>query len=512
MSKIFKEIKLHPIMTFTILIIGTILLSFVLNKFEVGSTYNVVDTATKSYEQKMVTVESLLTFEGFKYIFSSTVTNFVAFTPLSMLIIILIGLGVMEKSNFLKTSITLLTQNVKRQTVTFVIALLCILFSLVGDLGYVVMIPISALIFFYGRRNPILGIVTAYASLTCGSGLSLLMTATDSSLISTTLSAATILDPNYTISVLGFMLIMATAIVLLALAITAITEKISLYNVPKYEFKEERKEFKLTRKEVRGLVFALTAGAIYILIILFNVIPIPGIEISGKLIDYSQELYINKLFSPNSFFAQGFIFIVTTLFVILGLFYGIGAKTIKNNHDFSDTLGHSLDGIGETIVLIFMASVFINIFKKSNIGVVVTSMFTNLIVASSFKGIPLLILLFVTVSLETLLIPNSTMKWSIMAGSVVPILMNAGISPEMGQVAFRFAESVTYGLTPVMAYFVIYLAFVEKYNQNDSPIQLFKALKYQKPYALATGAILLGLLIIWFVVGLPLGLHTLPTM
>ena len=121
-------------MTFMILIIGTIILSAILNLFEVGSTYNVVDTATKSYEQKMVTVESLLSLSGFKYIFSSTVSSFVAFTPLSMLIIILIGLGVMEKSNFLKISITLLTQNVKKQTVTFVIALLCILFSSINKL------------------------------------------------------------------------------------------------------------------------------------------------------------------------------------------------------------------------------------------------------------------------------------------------------------------------------------------------------------------------------------------
>ena len=372
------------------------------------------------------------------------------------------------------------------------------------------MIPISALIFFYGRRNPILGIVTAYASLTCGTGLSILMTATDSSLISTTLSAATILDPNYTISVLGFMLIMVVAILLIALVITTITEKISVYKVAKYEFKEEKKEFKLTRKEVRGLVFSLTAGAIYCLIILYNIIP--GLPFSGNMIDYSQELFINKLFSPNSFFSQGFVFIVTTLFVILGLFYGIGAKTIKNNQEFSDTLGHSLDGIGKTIVLIFLASVFINILKKSNIGIVVTSMLTNLIVSSSFKGIPLIILVFICVAIETLLLPNTTLKWSIMAGSLVPILMNAGISAEMGQVVFRFAECVTYGLTPVMAYFVIYLAFVEKYNQNDNPISLFKVIKYQKPYALATGSILLVLLIIWYIVGMPLGLHTFPTL
>lgn len=510
MSKILNKIKLNPIMTFALLIVFTMLLSFILNLFGLEATYNTVDSATKSYNQTLVTVDSLFSFAGLKYIFSSTVSNFVAFTPLSMLIIILMGIGVMEKSNFLKTAIISLTQSVQKRTVTFVIALICILLSFVGDIGYVIMIPISALIFYYGRRNPMLGIVTSFASLACGSGLSFLITAIDSTLLSTTLSAATILDSNYRISTLGFMVIMAVAIILLALVITTITERISVYKVDKYEFKDEKKEFKLTKKEARGLAFALTAGTIYLIIFIYNIIP--NLPLSGNLLDYSQELYVNKLFSSGSFFSQGFVFIVTMLFIILGLFYGIGAKTIKNNHDFCDMLGHSLDGIGKTIVLIFMASIFINVFKKTNIGIVITAMLTNLITASSFKGLPLLLLLFISSIISTVFLPNSTMKWTIMAGSIVPLLMNAGISPEMGQVAFRFGECVTYGLTPVMAYFVIYLAFIQKYNQDEQPIPLFKVLKYQIPYSLATGGLLLAIIVIWYLVGLPLGLHTLPTM
>lgn len=509
MSKISEKIKLHPIMTFLILIVATIVLSGILSAFGLEATYKKVNTVTGSYDQVLVTVESLFSLSGLKYIFSSTVSNFASFTPLSMLVIVLIGIGIMEKSGFLKTAFTSLTQRAPKRTITFFLVLICILLSIGGDLGYVVMIPLSALLFYYGRRNPMIGIVTSFAALTCGTGLSLFITSIDSSLINTTIESASLLDANYTINIYGFVLIMIIAIIALSFVITAITEKISIYSIAKYEFKDEKKEFKIGRREARGLLFALFAGVAYLLVFIYNIIP--GLPFSGNLLDYSQKLYIDKLFSYNSFFSQGFVFIITMLFVILGLFYGIGARTIKNNYDFCDDLGHSLDDIGKTIVIIFMASVFINVFKKTNIGIVATSLLTNLVAASGFKGVALIILLFIVTALSTILLPTTISKWPIMAGTIVPLLMNSGISPEMSQVIFRFAEGATYGLTPIMAYFVIYLAFLEKYNQDVEPITLFRTVKYQIPYGLITGAVLLVILIIWFIVGLPLGIATIPT-
>ena len=426
MSKISEKIKLHQIMTFIILIVVTIILSGILSAFGVETTYKKVNSVTGSYDQILVTVESLFSLSGLKYIFSSTVANFASFTPLSMLVIVLIGIGIMEKSGFLKTSFTALTQRASKKNITFFLVL-----------------------------------------------------------------------------------IMIVSILILSFVITAITERISIYSIAKYEFKDDKKEFKMGRREVRGLLFALFAGILYLLIFIYNIIP--GLPLSGNLLDYSQKLYIDKLFSYNSFFSQGFVFIITILFVILGLFYGMGARTIKNNYDFCDDLGHSLDDIGKTIVIIFMASVFINVFKKTNIGVVAVSLLTNLITISGFKGIPLIVLLFITTSLSTLLLPTTISKWPIMAGTVVPLLMNSGISPEMSQIIFRFGECATYGLTPVMAYFVIYLAFLEKYNQDAEPITLFRTIKYQIPYGIITGAVLLCILIIWYIVGLPLGIATIPT-
>lgn len=501
--------SLNPIMTLVILIGFTIVLSGVLALFGVGATYDEINAVTNTYESNYVSVTSLLNLSGVKYIFESTVSNFASFTPLSMLIIILIGIGIMEKSGFLKTVFSLITRKTSKRTITFVLALICILSSIGGDLAYVIMIPLSALLFYYGRRNPLLGIVVSFASLTCGTGLSILETSIDTSLDTISLNAAHILDSTYTISHYSSIIIMTAAIIALAVVITYIAEKFSVNEVEKYEFKEERKDFKLTKREVRGLIFAGAFGITYLLIFIYNIIP--GLPLSGNLLDYSQELYIDKLFSADSFFSQGFVFIVTILFVILGLFYGLGARTIRNSNDFCDDLSHSLDGIGKTIILILLASILINVFKKSNIGTVVTAIVANVISNSSFTGIPMLILYFVGCAICTIVLPNSISKYTILATGCIPALMNVGFSAEFSQVIFRFAECTTYGITPIMAYFVIYLAYMEKYNTNETPIGVFKIIKYQRKYSIATFLLLVVILIIWYLVGLPMGISTLPT-
>ena len=495
------KVSLNPIMTLMILIGLAILLSGILALLGIG--------ATNPAEGNWVAVESLLSLRGIKYIFQSTVANFASFTPLSMLIIILIGIGIMDKSGFLKTTFSLITRKCQKKTITFVLALICIISSIGGDLAYVVMIPLSALLFYYGRRNPLHGIVISFAALTCGTGLSIFKTSVDSSLDVLTLDAAHILDSSYTLSYLGYFVIMSVAIFVLAAVITYVAEKFSVNDVPKYEFKDEKKEFKLAKRDIRGLIFAGTFGIIYLLIFIYNIIP--GLPLSGNLLDYSQKLYIDKLFNPNSFFSQGFVFIVTIWFVILGLFYGLGSRSIKNNNDFCDYLTHSLDGIGRTIILILLSSILINVFKKTNIGTVVTALIGNLISNCKFTGIPLLLMFFFGTAIATILLPNTVNKWTILASTCVPTLMNVGFSPEFIQVIFRFAESMTYGLTPIMAYFVIYLAYMEKYNTSDKPIGIFKILNYQKKYALATGVVLLILLIIWYLVGLPIGINVMPT-
>jgi aminobenzoyl-glutamate transport protein len=510
-KKIKEKITLHPIMCILIMIGITFILSFILSVVGVQATTKKISSTTMEFKTSITEVTSLLNTTGLKYIFTSTVSNFVSFTPLSSLIIVLIGIGVMEKSGFLKTTFTLLTKNAKKITITFTLVLISIIAGIIGDLSYIILIPLSAILFSYGKRNPAIGIIASFAGLTCGSGISTFLTSVDSSLLSLT-SLAAIIDNNYTIETTGFVFIMLVATIALAFMITEVTEKYLVNKLDKYELSKTQveEEFSIGKKQKKGLALALIAGAVYLLIFLYTIIP--GLPFSGKLLDDSQVLYIDKLFSYNSFFSTGFVFIVTMFFIILGLFYGIGAKTIKNNRDLCEDLGHSLDDIGKILVLIFFASILINVVKYTEIGNLVVAMLANLISSLPFTGIPLIIALFIVSMIATIFLPSSISKWSILSAVTVPVFMKAGMSPEFTQVIFRFGESVSLGLTPLFSYFCIYLAFLEKYNQNKRAITVTKAIKYQLPYAVLTFVILLTILIVWYIVGLPIGIGASATL
>ncbi len=499
-----ENLSLHPIITFCVLILITIVLSGILTLFNVSTTYNLVSN-NGSYIKELVKVENLFSLSGLKFIFSNAVSNFASFTPLSMLIITLFGFGIMDKSGFLDSFFYVLTKRVSKKLVTFVLSLICILSSIGGDLSYIILIPLSALLFKYGKRNPKAGIICAFASLSCGIGINIFMSSIDSTLLSYSSLGANLLIKDYTINSFSYVLVMLIAAVTLAFINTSITEKVTVSKLGHYDFDE--KEDYLTKKEKRGLLIASMAGIIYLLIFVYNIIP--GAPLGGNLLDYSQKLYIDKLFGYNSFFNQGFVFVVTMLFFILGLTYGIATKSIKSQKDMGEALSYALDKIGKVLVLIFFASTLIFIVKKTNIGIIFTAYFANLINSSGFTGIPLIILLFISSMLSTLILPGSVNKWAVMSGSVVPVFMNAGLSPEMATLVFRAGESVTYGLTPVMAYFVIYLAFMELYSTEEDT-GLFKSVKYIMPYSMATMVMWLVIILLFYVIGLPLGVGAYP--
>lgn len=499
-----EKIGLHPVMMLLVLSFATIVISGILRLFNVQATFNKISSVTGDFQVTTEAVNSLFSLSGLKYIFTSTVSNFANYAVLTNLIIILLGIGIMVKSGFLKTIITLMTKKAKKTSVTFVLVLISILASLIGDLSYIILVPLGALLFLYGKRNPMIGIITTFASLTCGSALSLFLTSYDSSLLNITLNNVNIINSGYNISSWSFILANVILIIALSFVITNVTENYLVKKLPKYEFSEEEveEELVLTRKQMRGLLFSLFAGLLYLLIFIYNIIP--GLPFSGNLLDYSQSLYIDKLFSYNSFFSNGFVFVVAVFFVILGLSYGIGAKTIKNNKEFVDALGHSLNGIGKILVMIFAASAFINIFKQSNIGNVVAGALTNVMQNCNFGGLPLVLLLFIFAGVIALFQPTVLFSYNIVSGVIIK-LMNAGISPEFTQLVFRLGSSVTLGLTPVFVYFVVYLAYLENYNQSNKPITIKEAIKYQLPYAAVTCVVYLLFIIIWYLVKFPIG-------
>ena len=494
---------------FLVLTLAVLLLSFILSIFSVQAEFTTVNSYTNALQNNVVQVENMLSADGLKYIVTHSVSNFVNFEPLAMLIIVLMGIGVLEKSGFTKTFFTLITQNFRKNTITFVLILFAMISSLFGHIGFIVVLPLGALLFKYGHRHPLGGVIAAFAGVCFGFSLNVFLTSTDTSLLMITQNAAHVIDSAYTIESLFQLFIMIVASIAGAILMTRVTEKNIMPSLGKYEFDEiEMLDSNLTNRELRGLILAIGAALVYLIIIVYMILP--GLPLSGGLLDSTGTFYIDKLFGENSLFSQGFVFIVMFFFLIVGLVYGIVVKTIRNSKDISEALRYSLDGVGYILVLMFVASLFISIFNKSNIGTIIVVGLTNLMNSFNFGGLGLIILLFIISIIGGLFYTGFVSKWQMMAGSVVPALMNASVSPEMAQIVYVAGSSLGLAFTPVMAYYVVYLAMFDRYGKSES--SLLGPVKYMRYYGIIMTIMWFIIILAFYITGLSIGVGTSPVL
>lgn len=510
-----KRLKLNPITLFFILILTTIVLSAVLSglgKIKIGNnypfsflsqgTYNTINTVTGELENEFVEVESLLNRSGIQYIIGNIVNNFITFSPLSMLLITLIGLSVAEKSGLIKTLTLSFNPRTPNYVFTSLIILLGIISTLSSEIGYVVLIPLGAIIFSINKRNPLVGIIAAFAGLAGGYGINLIWGSLDISLSNYTTTAAQLLDAKYMVSLSGNIFFMIISVICLVIIGTIITEK---FIMPKFPNKLDETDelFIIEKKEKRGLILSIIS--VIVLVSIFIYMIIPGLPFSGILLDTTSTGYINQLFGSNSYFQQGLVVLVSALLFVAGLFYGIGAKTIKSDKNVIDFITSSKNNIGYLIILILFASQFIAIFKKTNIGTIINIWIIDILKMGNISGLPLIILFFGLTIIGSIFLPSPSIKWSIMAPSIVPLFMQSNLSPEFAQMVYRSAVSVGNLCTPLLAYFVIYLGYLQIYNRKDETITIGESFRYIRPYFIIFGLSFLLLIIIWYIIGAPIG-------
>ena len=189
--------RVNPILMFLILIGVTILLSGILSLIGVQADYNTVNPSTNELVSNVVQVENLFSGHGLKTIATSAISDFVSFAPLSMIIIALIGIGVLERTGFLKAFFTLITKSFKKNSLTFLLIFFSVLSSFVGDIGYVILLPLGSLLFKFGKRNPLGGIIASFAGVSFGYGVNIFLNANDSLLRTMTLEASPLMNAKY---------------------------------------------------------------------------------------------------------------------------------------------------------------------------------------------------------------------------------------------------------------------------------------------------------------------------
>ena len=522
-----KKFYIHPIVMFLILIGITVLTSGLLSLLQVQATYNTINVNTYELEPVLVTVENLVSFDGIKFIISNAATNFLSFAPLGTLLISLIGLTIAEGTGFIETLTRRHLSKIPKYLLTFLILFISVTSSLINEVGYAILIPLVALIYFINNRNPIIGIITAFCGVSFGYGVSLFVGSMEVSLINYTTIAARLVEENAHVPLTSNLIFIIAATIILSLVGTIIIEKIIAPKIGKYkkeeEFskteqykiidleEEEQKKIERERKEIRGLRFALVTSILVLISFIYALIP--NLPYSGMLLDMKEHIYLNQLFGDNSYFQDGFTYIVSLFFIISGIAYGIGSKSVKNHKEIIENASKKFNNLGSIFLLIFVVSQFIAIFRKSNIGVVITAWLASLFEHFSLNGIVLIIVAMLFIAVSNLFLTSTSNKWMIFSPVIVPMCMQSNISPAFAQIMMRAADSMTKGFTPLLASYVIYIGYLNMYNlQKNKPYTIRQSLKIITPYFLLISATWILLVVGWYIIGLPIGPKVFPTL
>ena len=234
-----KKIKFHPITSYLLLIVVTIILSAILSSLKFQTTYSTISATDLSTIQNTVKVENLFNYDGIKYMISNASKNFISFAPLSMFLLIAIGIAISSASGFLDLLFKKIFAKIDNKTITFFIIFVATISTIINDIGYIILIPLAARIFETKKRNPLSGVLAAFCGVAFGTGTTIFVGSSEVALIPYTTSAARLVDATYHVSLLSNLFIMIASSIILSIVGTIVVEKII---VPKFGKVKDKKD------------------------------------------------------------------------------------------------------------------------------------------------------------------------------------------------------------------------------------------------------------------------------
>ncbi|MCL2520479.1 MAG: AbgT family transporter [Spirochaetaceae bacterium] len=479
----------HPATLFAILTLAVILISTLL--WALGVSVSFTQIVAGEATERTVAVMGLLSPDGIRYMVTSFVSNFVLFPPLGMVLIAMVGVTIAEGSGLIDASLRNIVLKAPKRLITVIVVFAGIMSSIAADVGYVVLIPLGAVIFAASGRHPLAGLAAAFAGVSAAFCASLLITPLDALLGGITQAAAQIMIPDYIVTPAANLFFNMVSTVFLTILATIITEKIVEPRLPKWEGGNNETIEQLTPLQKKGLRNATISIILFAVLMALTIVPSWGIlrnPTTGGI-----------LISP---FFTGLITIMMLFFMIPGIVYGRTVGTIKNDKDVIGLMGKSFADMSSYLVLVFFSAQFIAYFTQSNLGTLIAVGGGNFLQAMGIGGVPLIIAFLLIVTVVNLFIGSASAKWALLAPVFVPMFMVVGWSPEFVQALYRVADSSTTIITPLLSYFALILTFMQKYDPKAG-IGSLTAL--MMPYAVLF-LFFWGLLaIVWYLTGVPVG-------
>lgn len=474
----------HPATLFAILAGIVIVLSWVVSLFDMS----VVHPGTR----QTITVVNLLSVPGLHRILTGMVTNFTGFAPLGTVLVAMLGIGIAEGSGLIGTSLRLLVIKAPKRLLTMVLVFAGVMSNTASEVGYVLLVPLAAIIFLAAGRHPLAGLAAAFAGVSGGYSANLLLGTIDPLLAGLSEEAARIIDPAYEVNPACNYYFMAASTFLVTGIGTWVTEKIVVPQLGAYKGDVTPEEIRgITTAEKKGLLYAALATLLMTVILLLGTVPVQG---------FLRDPQTGELL--RSPFMSGIVALLFIVSAVAGIAYGVGAGTFKNDSDVMKGMGKSMEALGVYIVLVFFAAQFVAYFNWTNLGLIVAVKGAAGLQASGLGPVPLMISFIFIAALINLIMGSASAKWAIMAPVFIPMFMLLGYSPEFTQVAYRIGDSVTNIISPMMSYFALIIAFVQTYDKKAG-IGTVIATMIPYSFFFLIGWILL--LVIWMLLKLPIG-------
>lgn len=482
----------HPTTMFIIFTLILIAVSYVAAKMGVKVSYETYDNATKSLVTKETAVVNLLSPNSIRFMYTSVINNFTSFIALGTVFTIIMGVGVADGSGFMAAVLKKIVAVTPRKAVTATVIFLGIMSNVASSTGYVMLVPLGAILFMSFGRHPIAGLAATFAGVSGGWSANLLIGTNDPVFAGMSTEAARMINPNYTVLPTGNWYFMVASTFLITFVGALVTEKIIEPRLGEYIPEEKIAVDDISLDEKRGMKFALISLVVFFIIVGMLVVPENALlrnPTTGEL-----------LRSP---FMSGIVFLMSMFFMIPGIFYGIGARTIKSDKDIINLMVKSINNLSGFMVLIFFAAQFVVFFNYSNLGIILSVKGANFLQETGFVGVPLIFAFIVMTAIINIFIAVDSAKWAIMAPIFVPMFMRIGFSPELTQAAYRVGDSCTNVIAPLMPFFPLVVAFAQKYDKKSG---MGTMISLMLPYSIAFLIGWIILLIIWFVFNIPLGI------
>lgn len=441
---------------------------------------------------EIIKVKNLLDADGIRWIYTNVEHNFVKFPPLGLVLVIMVGIGVAEGSGLFTVLVRQLVLGAPKRLITAAIIVAGIFSHLASEIGYVILIPLGAMIFHALGRHPMAGFAAAFAGVSAGFGSNFLIGSVDPILAGLSTSAAQIIDPEMNINPMVNYFFMVASAIMITFVGTWITEKIVEPRLGKYTGTEKPLEIEqITPLEKKGLRWAGIGTLVFIALMAWTIIPENGLlrdpETGGVL---------------RSPFFSGIVVGLLLLFFVPGIIYGIIVGSVKSDKDVVKHMTHSMKGLGGYIVLVFFAAQFIYWFNYSNLGLVVAIDGARFLSSIGFTGIPLILAFLLLSAILNMFMGSASAKWAIMAPVFIPMFMLLGYHPGFTQAAFRIGDSVTNVITPMMSYFALIVTYAQRYDEKNG---IGTIISLMIPYTVVFLLVWAVMMSLWMWLGIPVG-------